>query len=302
MIRGEINSSESLSQVSPEVELVFRALLLAVDDFGRGDARPAVLKASLFPLRAAFTPKRILACIEELTALEDPPVVLYTHAGRPYLYFPNWDKHRWKSKRAEKSRFPDPPRTPEDIRGDSGRSSGIRGDPRSVLGSGSDDWRLANAEEKKINEALIPEAGAHEPFALKPDPEPAPEKKTQSADGKRVLERMAAHAEVVSSYLGLPALDCRWTVPRQKLISAAHKAYPEHGAELGVAVLEGFRRRAAEWTPSIQLGSWSVEAMFAPANVGKNLQAIAVRVVSAAPTETAEPLAPMDFGQPIGAT
>jgi hypothetical protein len=51
VIRGEINSSDSLSRVSLGADLTFRALIVAVDDYGRIDARPAMLKAALFPVR-----------------------------------------------------------------------------------------------------------------------------------------------------------------------------------------------------------------------------------------------------------
>jgi len=43
VVRGDINASDSLSRVSLEADLTFRALLVAVDDYGRLDARPAFL-------------------------------------------------------------------------------------------------------------------------------------------------------------------------------------------------------------------------------------------------------------------
>jgi hypothetical protein len=107
VIRGEINSSDSLSRVSIEADLTFRALIVAVDDFGRMDARPVMLKAALFPMRPAITAEQILAWITELDA--EGCVHLYEVAGRPYLALPSWEEHRGKARRATKSRFPAPP-------------------------------------------------------------------------------------------------------------------------------------------------------------------------------------------------
>ena len=84
VIRAEINRSESLSSVSVEAELTFRALLSTVDDFGRYDARPKVLKGVLFPLRDSFTPEAIADHLQELAA--DGCVQLYNVGDHPYLW------------------------------------------------------------------------------------------------------------------------------------------------------------------------------------------------------------------------
>lgn len=135
VIRGEINRSESLSRVSMEAELTFDRLLLAVDDYGRLDARPAALKAELFPMRDSVTPAKVRRWVEELASIEDPPVRFYRVGGREYLYFPNWEKHRSKSHRSSHSRFPEPAETqppcvPEirEISGDSRRSARMTSD------------------------------------------------------------------------------------------------------------------------------------------------------------------------------
>lgn len=123
VIRGEIVSSESLSHVSLEAEMVFMRLLLVVDDYGRADARLPLLRSQLFPMRPAFTERKLAACLDELAAGDDPPIRLYEHEGRTYLYLPKWEIHRGKTKRSQTSRFPDPN---EAIPGDSGRSAEIR--------------------------------------------------------------------------------------------------------------------------------------------------------------------------------
>jgi len=120
VIRGEINSSDSLSQVSIEADLTFRALLVAVDDFGRMDARPAFLKAALFPTREAVTPRKVVRWIQELAG--EGCVQLYEVDGRPYLCLPSWETHRGKARRAACSKHPDPPKTPT--------NQELPGDPR----------------------------------------------------------------------------------------------------------------------------------------------------------------------------
>lgn len=156
VIRGEINSSESLSMVSPEAELVFRALLLAVDDYGRGDARPSALKADLFPMRDAFTAKKIGAWIDELAALPDPPVRLYEVGGRRYLWLPNWEKHRGGGRRAATSRFPDPPSYAQEILGDPRKAQEIL--PSSEGRVARDEGRVANTRAARGVKVECPEA------------------------------------------------------------------------------------------------------------------------------------------------
>ncbi len=119
LIRGEVNESESLSRVSMAADLTFRSLLVAVDDYGRLDARPAKLKAALYPMRDDVPPGKVMEWVEELAALEDSPLRLYQADGRPYLCLTNWEHHRGKGRRASKSRYPAPPcsdspRQPED--------------------------------------------------------------------------------------------------------------------------------------------------------------------------------------------
>lgn len=142
VIRSEINSSQSLSRVSLLADHFFRALLLECDDFGRFDGRPQILKAALFPLREEYTPEVIEACVEELANGDQPPLRVFHVDGRPYLALTGWEKHRGKGKRAERSKYPDPPQESSSRK----RSPRIPADPRgSARGSArltSDDARL----------------------------------------------------------------------------------------------------------------------------------------------------------------
>lgn len=117
VVREEINASESLSLVSLGADLMFRALLVAVDDFGRIDARPAYLRSELFRFRTDVTVEHIVGWLAELSTVtvrpgDTPPVRLYECRHRPYLVLTGWERHRGNSHRAKYSKFPEPPEEP----------------------------------------------------------------------------------------------------------------------------------------------------------------------------------------------
>lgn len=129
VVRGEINRSESLSRVSANAELTFRALLTEVDDYGRFDARPKALKAALFPFRDGFTAAKIFTWVMELHA--EGCVQVYEVDGRAYLQMTNWERHRGIGRRAGKSRYPEPSAASEkspEILGSDRRSAFLSGD------------------------------------------------------------------------------------------------------------------------------------------------------------------------------
>ena len=57
MIRASICSSDTLNELSDFEERFWHRLIVNCDDFGRFDARPAILKGSLFPLADGKTKK-----------------------------------------------------------------------------------------------------------------------------------------------------------------------------------------------------------------------------------------------------
>ncbi len=145
------------------------------------------------------------------------------------------------------------------------------------------------SDERVASEPLVKiPSGASVATQPDPDPEPEPEpervlaseppaapaKKPRKGDGKVVLEAMRAEAELTARRLGQDPLDLTWTLARQKLISSACSSWPAYGHEIGVAVLRGFAARAETWSDEIVRGGWSVEKLFAPLNVGQNLQAV----------------------------
>ena len=105
LIKSSIHESEKVNQMTDFQFRVWVNLITYVDDYGRGDARPAVIKGNCFPLRERLTSKDIEAALNALAGIGC--VSLYEVDGRPYLYFPNWESHQ--NVRNKKSRYPAPP-------------------------------------------------------------------------------------------------------------------------------------------------------------------------------------------------
>lgn len=104
LIRDSIFTSESVSQMSDFQFRVWISLLVYVDDYGRGDARAAIIKGHCFPLAERTTAKQIDDAIDALVGLGS--VVRYTVNGKPYLYIPTWE--RYQNVRNQKSKYPAP--------------------------------------------------------------------------------------------------------------------------------------------------------------------------------------------------
>lgn len=104
LIKDSIRFSEKVNALSDFQFRLWVSLITYVDDYGRGDARPAVIKGTCFPLRDRITNKDIDAALNALAGAGC--VGLYKVDGKPYLYFPNWQSHQ--NIRNKKSRFPAP--------------------------------------------------------------------------------------------------------------------------------------------------------------------------------------------------
>ena len=92
IIKESICSSEKIAALSDFEFRVWVGLLTQVDDAGRGDARPAIIKGRVFPLRERVSIKDIDAAIHGLAA--KGCVSLYEVGGRPYFWFPTWSEHQ----------------------------------------------------------------------------------------------------------------------------------------------------------------------------------------------------------------
>ena len=104
ILKESICTSDSLNELNDFQENFFYRLIVNVDDFGRLDARPAILKARLYPLRERLTNKDIEGALRALAAVGC--VEIYTVDGKPYLQLPSWGVHQ--TVRAKKSKFPAP--------------------------------------------------------------------------------------------------------------------------------------------------------------------------------------------------
>lgn len=104
IIKESIHTSEDVNMMTDFQFRLWVSLITYVDDFGRGDARPAIIKGSCFPLRDRITNKDIEAALRALAGIGC--VSLYEVDGKPYLYFPTWESHQ--TVRNQKSKYPAP--------------------------------------------------------------------------------------------------------------------------------------------------------------------------------------------------
>ena len=99
-LKSGIRDSDSLDKLSPLAETLFYRLLVTVDDFGRYDARPSLIKAHCFPIKDSVTSKMCITLLSELASAE--LIVIYAVDGKEYLQMLKWDNEP----RAKVSKFP----------------------------------------------------------------------------------------------------------------------------------------------------------------------------------------------------
>ena len=84
LLRETILTSERVNRLTAEQEVFYRRLMSKVDDHGLFDARPSVLRASLYPLRLDSISD--YDCSQSLTACVDAGLVItYQVDGKDYL-------------------------------------------------------------------------------------------------------------------------------------------------------------------------------------------------------------------------
>jgi len=105
ILKDSIFESEKISELTDFQFRLWVSLILSVDDYGRGDARPAMIKGRAFPLRGAVRENAIQEGLLELE--RSGCIFLYEVSGRPFLCFPKWDTHQ--RIRQKTSRYPAPP-------------------------------------------------------------------------------------------------------------------------------------------------------------------------------------------------
>ena len=103
ILKESICTSETIDQLSAFEETFFYRLIVNCDDYGLMDARPAILKSRLFPLKEIRT-QQIEDALRKLTSAE--LVSTYVVDGKPFLLMNTWDRHQ--QIRAAKAKFPGP--------------------------------------------------------------------------------------------------------------------------------------------------------------------------------------------------
>ena len=105
IIKDSISKSETISGLTDFQFRLWIHLITYVDDYGRGDARPAIIKGACFPFRDRMTNKDIEKGLADLAGAGC--VVLYKVDGKPYLCFPNWEQHQRVRQKVSKCPSPD---------------------------------------------------------------------------------------------------------------------------------------------------------------------------------------------------
>lgn len=105
IIKESLCSSGKISSLTDFEFRLWIGLITQADDTGRGDARPAIIKGHIFPLRDRITVKDISGALHGLAA--KGCISLYEIDGRSYFWFPSWAKHQ--RIRDAKPKFPAPP-------------------------------------------------------------------------------------------------------------------------------------------------------------------------------------------------
>jgi hypothetical protein len=102
ILKESICTNDQIDELTPFQETLFYRLIVKVDDFGRYDGRPKILKAALFPLKDNVKAADVKNAVDALAAAG--LVRLYTVDGDPFVELTGWDRNQ--TIRAKKSKFP----------------------------------------------------------------------------------------------------------------------------------------------------------------------------------------------------
>jgi len=101
-LRSTYVDSKHINKLSAEGERMFLRLLVHVDDFGRCEACPTLLRGKLFARQLdRVSESDVRKWVDELASVE--LIVLYQEKGEMYLQMNKWEKGR-----ATKSKYPAP--------------------------------------------------------------------------------------------------------------------------------------------------------------------------------------------------
>lgn len=103
LIKESVCTSDNLDRLSWFEEAMFFRLIVNCDDYGRMDARPAIIRSRLFPLKTV-TDGQIEKALQSLRSAD--MIDLYVVDGRSFLQMRTWEKHQ--QVRAKRSKYPAP--------------------------------------------------------------------------------------------------------------------------------------------------------------------------------------------------
>lgn len=104
IVRAGILTSDAVNELSWAEECFYRRLMSVADDYGRYDARPSILRASLYPLKLDRVSERDIATW--LGACQKVGLVtVYTVDGKDFIEITKFDQRL----RAKNSKYPHPP-------------------------------------------------------------------------------------------------------------------------------------------------------------------------------------------------
>lgn len=100
-----IRTSESINRLTAFEETMFYRLLVSCDSEGCMDARPKVLRSTLYPLKDVRD-SQMEDALRSLSAAE--LVTLFEKNGKPFVRVINWDRYQNTRKTAAKAATPPP--------------------------------------------------------------------------------------------------------------------------------------------------------------------------------------------------
>lgn len=103
ILKDSVCTSDNIDMLSAEEEVFWYRLIVQCDDYGRMDARPAILRARCYPLRLDTVGEQDISTW--LASLQRAGLIrIYTVNDKPYLQISTWDKHQ--QVRAKRSKYP----------------------------------------------------------------------------------------------------------------------------------------------------------------------------------------------------
>lgn len=110
ILRESICTSPTIEGLTWFEEVCFYRLLVHCDDYGRMEARPAVLRSRLFPLREDVESTQVRDAVDRLAQVG--LLDLYEVCGREFLELRTWNQYQ--RVRNKRSKYPLPPWAPEE--------------------------------------------------------------------------------------------------------------------------------------------------------------------------------------------